>query len=90
VAKQYPASRVVVLALPALVLVGYGYFVVATYWPYLDWNFRLRSPALAGLPEDVIGFGFWMWWPFFAVFRGLGCHMAIGGAAATPRSDTAC
>jgi hypothetical protein len=68
VAKQYSASRVAVLALPALVLVGYGYFIVATYLPYLDRNFRLRSPELAGLPEDVIGFGFWMWWPFFAVF----------------------
>jgi hypothetical protein len=49
------------------VLLGYGWFMVTTYGPYLDWNLRLRSPDLAGLPEDVIGYGFWMWWPFVAV-----------------------
>jgi hypothetical protein len=61
------ASRLVLLALPALVLLGYGWVVVTTYWPYLDWHAQLRSPQLSGLPEDVIGYGFWMWWPFIAV-----------------------
>ena len=51
----------------ALVLLGYAWFIVATYRPYLNWYFRLRSPDLAGLPEDVIGYGFWMWWPVAAL-----------------------
>jgi hypothetical protein len=76
-AKQYSASRVAFLALPALVLVGYGCFIAATYWPYLDWTFRLRSPELAGLPEDVIGFGFWMWWPFVTVFFAASIAMGL-------------
>jgi hypothetical protein len=66
-AAHYSASRLVLLALPALVLLGYGWVVVTTYWPYLDWHAQLRSPQLGGLPEDVIGYGFWMWWPFIAV-----------------------
>jgi len=55
------------VALPALVLLGYGWFIRMNYWPYLDAQLQLRSPDLAGLPEDVIGFGFWMWWPFIAL-----------------------
>jgi hypothetical protein len=55
------------VALPALVLLGYGWFIRTNYWPYLDARLRLRSPDLAELPEDVIGFGFWMWWPFIAL-----------------------
>lgn len=60
-------SRVLLVALPAIVLVGYGLFIVMTYSPYLNWQLQLRSPELAGLPEDVIGFGFWMWWPLVAL-----------------------
>jgi hypothetical protein len=73
---QYSAFRVILLALPALVLLGYCWFVVATYGPYLDWHLRLRSPELAGLPEDVIGFGFWMWWPFVTLLFA----MSLAGA----------
>lgn len=65
--EHYSASRIVLLAFPPLVLLGYGWFVVTTYWPYLDWHAQLRSPQLGGLPEDVIGYGFWMWWPFLAM-----------------------
>jgi hypothetical protein len=56
-------SRIAALSPPALVLLGYACFVVATYRPYLDWHLRLRSHELAGLPEDVLGYGFWMSWP---------------------------
>jgi len=66
-AEHHTASRVVLLTLPGLVLVGYGWFVVTTYLPYLNWHAQLRSPQLGGLPEDVIGYGFWMWWPFLAM-----------------------
>jgi hypothetical protein len=66
-AEHHTASRVVLLTLPGLVLVGYGWFVVTTYLPYLNWHAQLRSPQLGDLPEDVIGYGFWMWWPFIAV-----------------------
>lgn len=65
--EQHSAYRIVLLALPALVLLGYGWFIIATYWPYLNWHAQLRSPQLAALPEDVIGYGFWMWWPFVAM-----------------------
>lgn len=61
--KQSSTSRLAFLAFPILVLLGYAVFIATTYWPYLDWSLRLRSPKLAGLPEDVIGYGFWMWWP---------------------------
>ena len=60
-------SRVIFVALPTVVLLGYGWFVVTTYSPYLNWQLQLRSPDLAGLPEDVVGFGFWMWWPPIAL-----------------------
>jgi hypothetical protein len=66
VAKQI-TSPTVALVPPALVLLGYAWFIVATYRPYLSWHFRLHSPDLAGLPEDVIGYGFWMWWPVAAL-----------------------
>lgn len=65
--KQYSTSRFGFLAFPILVLLGYCAFMVTTYWPYLDWNLRLRAPELAGLPEDVVGYGFWMWWPLAAL-----------------------
>jgi hypothetical protein len=61
------------------VLLGYGSFIVTTYWPYLDSNLRLRSPELAGLPEDVIGYGFWMWWPFAALVLLLSLVVALWG-----------
>lgn len=57
----------ILLALPALVLAGYCWLIGATYSPYLNAHLRLRSPDLAGLPEDVIGYGFWMWWPVIAL-----------------------
>jgi hypothetical protein len=66
VAGQPSTSRILFLTLPALVLLGYNWFIVTTYAPYLDWHARLRSPQLAGLPEDAIGYGFSMWWPFVA------------------------
>lgn len=75
--KPYSAFRVACLALPPLVLIGYGSFIVTTYRPYLDWNLRLRSPELAGLPEDIIGWGFWMWWPIFAVLFATSVVMAL-------------
>ena len=56
-------SRIAALSPPALVLLGYVCFILATYRPYLDWHLRLRSHELASLPEEVIGYGFWMWWP---------------------------
>jgi hypothetical protein len=54
------------MALPVLVLAAYAYFIVDTYWLYLDLQLQLRSPEFAALPEDVIGFGFWSWWPIIA------------------------
>ncbi len=66
-AKQITSPTGVALVPPALVLLGYSWFIVATYRRYLDWHFRLQSPDLAGLPEDVIGYGFWMWWPVAAL-----------------------
>jgi hypothetical protein len=78
-ADQDSTSRLVFLAFPALVLLGYCAFIVTTYWPYLDWRLRLRSPELAGLPEDVIGFGFWMWWPFAAVLLFVSLVVALWG-----------
>jgi hypothetical protein len=68
---QHTELRIVVLAPPLLVLLGYAWFIVATYRPYLDWDLRLRSPKLAGLPEDVLGLGFWMWWPVVTVLFAL-------------------
>jgi hypothetical protein len=65
--SQYFTSRLAFLAFPVLVLLGYGIFIVTTYWPYFDRHLRLRSHELAGVPEDVIGYGFWMWWPFAAL-----------------------
>src|SRR5262245_25582587 len=65
--RLYAAIRVALLAFPALVLLGYAWFIVTTYRPFLDWHLRLRSPDLAALPEDVIGLGFWMWWPIAAL-----------------------
>jgi hypothetical protein len=69
----------VLLAFPALVLLGYGVFIATTYWPYFDWHLRLRSQNLAGLPEDAIGFGFWMWWPFVALLLLVSLVFALWG-----------
>ena len=78
-AKQYPISSLAFLSFPLLVLAGYASFIVMTYWPYFDRHLRLRSPELAGLPEDVIGFGFWMWWPFAAVLVVVSVVVALLG-----------
>jgi hypothetical protein len=77
--NRYSVSRIAFLALPAVVLFGYACFIVTTYWPYLDRNLRLRSPDLAGLLEDVIGFGFWMWWPLVTVL--FAASLAVGLSA---------
>jgi hypothetical protein len=77
--EQDSTSPLVFLAFPVLVLLGYGTFIVTTYWPYLDWHLRLRSAELAGLPEDVIGFGFWIWWPFAAVLLFVSLLVALWG-----------
>jgi hypothetical protein len=55
----------------------YAWFIVATYRPYLDWHLRLQSPDLAGLPEDVIGYGFWMWWPVALLCFVFGLGLAL-------------
>jgi hypothetical protein len=60
-------SRFAFLAAPALVLLAYGWFIVTNYWPYLHEQLELRSHDLAALPEDVLGFGFWMWWPLIVM-----------------------
>jgi hypothetical protein len=78
--KNISAFRMLPLAFLALVLFGYGCFIVTTYRPYLNWHLRLRSPNLAGLPEDIIGFGFWMWWPFVAILFILGLALALAQA----------
>jgi hypothetical protein len=75
--NQHTEPRLVLLTLPGLVLLGYGLFITRTYWPYLNEHLRLRSPELAGLPEDVIGFGFWMWWPFIALLLLLSLALAL-------------
>jgi len=77
--KQYSTSRLAFVAFPILVLLGYSAFIVATYWPYLDWHLRLRAPELAGLPEDVIGYGFWMWWPLAALLLLVSLFVALWG-----------
>jgi len=77
--KQYSTSRLAFLAFPVLVLLGYALFIVTTYWPYFDWHLRLRSPELAGLPEDVIGYGFWMWWPVAALLLFVSIIVALWG-----------
>lgn len=80
--NQHAKPRLVLLALPGLVLLGYGLFITRMYWPYLNGHLRLRSPELAGLPEDVIGFGFWTWWPFIALLLllFLGLALFLSGA----------
>ena len=75
--NQRLKPRLALLALPGLVLLGYGLFITRMYWPYLNGHLRLRSPELAGLPEDVIGFGFWMWWPFIALLLLLFLALAL-------------
>jgi hypothetical protein len=75
--KHSSISRLAFLAFPVLVLLGYVAFIVTTYWRYLDWHLRLRSPELVGLPEDVIGYGFWMWWPFVALLLVLSLLLAL-------------
>lgn len=75
--NQHSKPRLVLLALPGLVLLGYGLFITRMYWPYLNGHLRLRSPELASLPEDVIGFGFWMWWPFIALLLSLCLALAL-------------
>ena len=77
--KPYSTSRLAFLAFPILVLLGYGVFIVTTYRPYLGWNLRLRSPDLAGLPEDVIGYGFWMWWPLAGLLLLVSLVVALRG-----------
>jgi hypothetical protein len=74
---KHVSIRLASLALPALVLLGYGWFIATLYRPYLDWNLRLRSPDLAGLPEDVIGWGFWIWWPVMAALFGLALAVTL-------------
>jgi hypothetical protein len=76
-ARQRSVSHIVPLTLPALVLLSYGCFIFTTYWPYLDWHAHLRSPQLAGLPEDIIGYGFWMWWPFLAILSVISLAAAL-------------
>lgn len=71
------------VALPALVLLGYGWFIRINYWPYLDAQLQFISPDLAGLPEDVIGFGFWMWWPFIALLFTFALTSALSGVPIT-------
>lgn len=75
--NKHPNPRWVLLTLPGLVLLGYGLFIARMYWPYLNGHLRLRSPALAGLPEDIIGFGFWMWWPLIALLLLLFLALAL-------------
>ena len=65
--ERLSVSRFALVAAPAVVLLGYGCFMVMNYWPYLNAQLELRSQDLAGLPEDVVGFGFWMWWPLIAL-----------------------
>jgi len=77
--KQYSTSRLGFLAFPTLVLLGYCVFIVTTYWKYLDLHLRLRAPELAGLPEDVIGYGFWMWWPLAALLLLVSLGVALWG-----------
>ncbi len=75
---DHPArSRMAAVAPAVLVLLGYGWFIATTYRPYLDSHLRLRSPRLAGLPEDVIGYGFWMWWPVVTVLFALSLVAAL-------------
>ena len=50
------------------------------YWPYLDAQLQLRSPDLAGVPEDVIGLGFWMWWPCIALLFTFALTSALSAA----------
>jgi hypothetical protein len=50
---------------------------------YLDAQLQLISPDLAGLPEDVIGFGFWMWWPFIALLFTFALTSALSGVPNT-------
>jgi hypothetical protein len=78
--KHDSISRLAFLAFPVLVLLGYTVFIATTYWPYFDRHLRLRSPELAGLPEDVIGFGFWMWWPFAALLLLVSLVLALRAA----------
>ena len=65
--EKHHVYSVAFVALPAALLLAYGAFIVMTYWSYFNLQLQLRSPDPAGLPEDVVGFGFWMWWPFIAL-----------------------
>jgi hypothetical protein len=66
-----------------LVLLAYGSFIITTYLPYLDSHLRLCSPELAGLPEDAIGYGFWMWWPMVSLAFVM--SLALAMSAIQPR-----
>ena len=78
------------VALPVLVLLGYGGFIIWNYWPYLNAQLQLRSPELANLPEDVIGFGFRMWWPFIALLFTFALALALAAIARRGRVATTC
>ena len=78
--ERLSVSRFAFVAAPALVLLGYGWLIVRNYWPYLNAQLQLRSPDLAGLPEDVIGFGFWMWWPLIALLFTIALTGALAAA----------
>jgi hypothetical protein len=75
--ERPPVSRFVLVAAPALVLFGYGCVIVMNYWPYFNAQLQLRSHDLAGLPEDVVGFGFWMCWPLIALLFALALISAL-------------
>jgi hypothetical protein len=57
-------GRFLLLLLPVVVLGVYVRFI-ADYMRYLDKDLRLIPPSTPGVPEDILGFGFWFTWPIF-------------------------
>lgn len=50
---------------PVPVLLGYAWFIAASYSPHLDWNLKFHKPAAGCSPDAILGIGFFLPWLFF-------------------------
>jgi hypothetical protein len=60
-------GRLLLLGLPYLVFGIYADLLL-DYSKYLDRNLRYMPSAVAGVPEDILGLGFWFTWSIFLAF----------------------
>ena len=59
--------RIILTALPVLVLAAYGWVTWQTYAEFFNWRLEFQRPAMPLAPEDVLGLGFMVPWTVFAV-----------------------